>query len=396
MTTMTTMTRRIDRPQTQTRGGMAAALLLAAFTLPTPGLAEHWANKLRFGDVKVLILHADDGGMFAGSNSAILALLAEDEIQSASLMVPTAYYGDFVSQYAALGENYDVGIHMTLNSEWSTYRWGAIYQPPKDVKRILEHKFWCWGWRPVFPKTVVGNFLCRAPRTMKREGLAQLTVATDGGEVSGGVTVPALHAAPTHIDSHQGGVFVRPSHFRRYLEMAMETGIPVMTFENWEQTRNCLVQLPDDSTEAKLVDFVALRLLSLRRVQNEVAEDPDWQFPRVDQYCGIPYGDDLASSEEKFKQMVTSLPNGITQIMFHPSDEDPLLRASMGAEKANRRIAIDREIFRAHGKTGPEWESSVRKWLKDQGVVFTNWHKMMARYNDPCSDPMDDAPWSPC
>ncbi len=372
------------------------ALIVAVVWLPLPGMAEHWGERLRFGDIKVLILHADDGGMFPGSNSAVLSLLEKDEIQSASLMVPTAFYRDFVLAYNALGAAPDVGIHVTLNSEWPNYRWGPVHKPARQVKRILEHKFLCWGWRPVFPRTVASNFLCRAPRTMKREALAQLQTATDGGIVNGTLWAPAMNPEPSHLDSHQGGVFVRRSHFRRYLDLAMETGIPALTFENWEETRRCLAQLPDNSTEAQLVDWVALNLLSLRREQREVEADPRWRFPRVDQYCGIPYGMDLASSESNFKQLVASLPNGITQIMFHPSDEDALLRASVGTERAHRRIAIDREIFRAHDRTGPEWQNSVRKWLEDQGVAFTNWRKLMNRYEDPCVDPMDGAPWVPC
>ena len=379
----------------QRRALVVLAVLCAGALWPCRARAEHWAERLGFGDIKVLILHADDGGMFAGTNSAIFSLLSEDEIQSASLMVPTAYYGEFVDDYNDLTNVLDVGVHLTLNSEWSNYRWGPSFSPPKSVKRILKHKFLCWGWRPVFPRTVATNFLCRAPRTMKREALAQVGIATAGGFGGGGSWVDAMDPPPSHIDTHQGGVFVRRSHYRRYLQVAIDTDIPVMTFENWEETRRCLGNLPDDSTEAKLVDFVALKLLSLRREQREFEAANGWPFPRLDQYCGIPYGVDLATSESNFKDLVSSLANGITQFMFHPSDEDALLRSSINPVRAERRIVIDREIFRMHGRTGPEWHDSVRKWLEDQGVEFTNWRKMMRRFEDPCVDPMDGAPHVP-
>src|SRR5687767_601012 len=85
-----------------------------------------WAEKLGFPKgKKVIMLHADDIGMCQEANIAAIDYLKSDKIQSAAVMMPCEYAGDMI-EWAKKNPNEDIGLHLTLTSEWKTYRWGPV------------------------------------------------------------------------------------------------------------------------------------------------------------------------------------------------------------------------------------------------------------------------------
>ena len=89
----------------------------------TPTLAERLGHA---PDAKLLIVNCDDLGSSRAANVAIYDALRNGVGTSASLMVPCPWARDAASSWR--GE--DVGVHLTLNAEWETYRWGPITQAP--------------------------------------------------------------------------------------------------------------------------------------------------------------------------------------------------------------------------------------------------------------------------
>ncbi|MFC5186927.1 ChbG/HpnK family deacetylase [Actinomadura harenae] len=73
-------------------------------------------------DARLLIVNADDLGMCLSANTGILALLDAGAISSATVMTPCSWAP------AAIGAagGHDVGVHLTLTSEWDSYRWGPV------------------------------------------------------------------------------------------------------------------------------------------------------------------------------------------------------------------------------------------------------------------------------
>ena len=74
---------------------------------------------------RVVVVHADDIGMCHSTLPAIDELMAFGLVTSASAMVPCPWFLDVVAWHQR-NPQFDIGIHLTLTSEWDRYRWGPI------------------------------------------------------------------------------------------------------------------------------------------------------------------------------------------------------------------------------------------------------------------------------
>ena len=110
---------------------LSALLTVMAFFLFWPGLQgqKTLAEKLGYPkDAKLLIIHADDAGMCNAENMATEKAFDAGAISSTSLMVPCPWSDAFIA-WAVKHPDVDVGIHLTLTSEWKTHRWGPVSDP---------------------------------------------------------------------------------------------------------------------------------------------------------------------------------------------------------------------------------------------------------------------------
>src|SRR5512132_1079929 len=140
-------------------------------------------------DAKLLILHADDLGFAHSIDVASFDALDKGAISSASIMVPTPWITE-VAAYAKAHPNADLGIHLTLTSEWQTYRWGSVESKDK-VPSLLDST----GTFPSEERLVAAT---AKPVEVEREIRAQINRAL------------ALGIRPTHLDSHMGVLFTTP------------------------------------------------------------------------------------------------------------------------------------------------------------------------------------------
>ena len=83
-------------------------------------------KKLGFAaDARVVIIHTDDIGMCQASVGAFRDLIDFGLISSAAVMVPCPWFPE-VAALCRSRPGIDMGVHLTLNSEWDSYRWGPI------------------------------------------------------------------------------------------------------------------------------------------------------------------------------------------------------------------------------------------------------------------------------
>jgi hypothetical protein len=185
------------------------ALLVLASTLPAQ--TRTVAERLGYPkDAKLLILHADDLGAAHSIDAASFEALDKGVISSASIMMPTPWVTE-VAAYAKSHPNADLGLHLTLTSEWETFRWGTVESSDK-VPSLLDPD-------GTLPKED-GPVATRAKREeIERELRAQVQRAL------------AVGIRPTHVDSHMGALFTTPALMSSYVKVAHEFHLPFLAMK---------------------------------------------------------------------------------------------------------------------------------------------------------------------
>ena len=156
---------------------------------------------------KLLILHGDDLGVAHSVNIASLDALDRGAISSASIMMPTPWVTE-VAAYAKAHPDADLGLHLTLTSEWETFRWGSVASKDQ-VPSLLDAD-------GTFPSDVPPVASRAKPAEVERELRAQVERAL------------AMGIHPTHLDSHMGALFVTSDLIATYIKVAHEFHLPFL------------------------------------------------------------------------------------------------------------------------------------------------------------------------
>jgi predicted glycoside hydrolase/deacetylase ChbG (UPF0249 family) len=220
-------------------------------------------------DAKLVIVNCDDLGSTRSANVAVYEGLRSGVATSATLMVPCPWARDAASMYR--GE--DVGVHLTLNSEWETYRWGPITHSPS----LLDGD-------GGFPRTVQDTWDHGDIEEVRKECRAQIERAIFWGfDVS-------------HLDSHMGTLQLRADFFDVYLEMAVEFGLPL-----------------------RMAPASAQRPIGFP--YRTLAEDAGVLFPDHFVYTSV-------GSRRTIEKALFDLRPGVTEVYVHPAVDTDELRSS--------------------------------------------------------------------
>ena len=79
---------------------------------------------------------ADDIGLAQSVNDATNKAFVSGGITSGSIMVPCPWFIDFAEYYKS-NPDLDVGIHITLTSEWDYYKFGGVL-PATEIPSLLD------------------------------------------------------------------------------------------------------------------------------------------------------------------------------------------------------------------------------------------------------------------
>src|ERR1043165_7979281 len=73
-------------------------------------------------DAKLVIIHADDLGVSHSQNAASILAMEKGSVSSGSIMVPCSWFPE-IAAYAQTHPAADLGLHITLTSEWKNNKW---------------------------------------------------------------------------------------------------------------------------------------------------------------------------------------------------------------------------------------------------------------------------------
>jgi chitin disaccharide deacetylase len=180
-----------------------AATLLVSAASPAATVQEKLGHP---ASARLLIIHADDLGMSHSVNRATFEALEQGWISSASILVPCPWFPE-VARFARAHPEVDLGIHLALTSEWTTFRWGPL-TAREQVPSLLDAD----GYLPLL-ETTVGQ---RAkPEEAEKELRAQIALARKAG------------LRITHFDSHMNALYQTGALHEVYRRLARENGVPI-------------------------------------------------------------------------------------------------------------------------------------------------------------------------
>jgi chitin disaccharide deacetylase len=293
---------------------MRASLLLLLCASTLSAQTRNVAQRLGYpANSKLLIIHADDLGVAHSEDIASFDAMERGAITSASLMMPTPWVTE-VANYFKAHPDMDLGLHLTLTSEWQTYRWGSVASADK-VPSLLDST----GTFPNDESIVAAK---ANPAEVERELRAQVERAL------------ALGIHPTHVDSHMGALFTKPELIATYVKVAHDYHLP----------------------------FLAVRQAGFASLQSGIT-DKDIVLDAV-----VIAGDEVP--RDKWKQFyldaIANLKPGITELIVHLGHDDSELQA----------ITVNHEPYGAAWRQRDYdvmTSAEFRKALQDNHVILVKW-----------------------
>lgn len=303
-----------------------------------------YAGKLGFPkNAKVLILHVDDAGMSFDSNEGAINAITKGVANSCSVMMPCPWVPSFV-HYLKIHPETDAGLHLTLTSEWSEYRW-----PPLAGKTAVPGLTDPEGamWRSV--EDVIKH---ASADEVEKEIRAQI----DRAETMG--------FKPTHLDTHMGTLLATPAFTERYIKVGIEMQIPVMIPAGHATLITKQMNLPQGQLQQMQMIGEKLWNAGLPVLDDLHNESYDWKIP-----SDLENNDQKLQSfkTEKYIEAIKSLKPGVTMMIMHctsPSEVFKHISAS-GPTRKGDMLAMMSPAF--------------KKALKDEGIILTTWRELKER-----------------
>jgi predicted glycoside hydrolase/deacetylase ChbG (UPF0249 family) len=265
-------------------------------------------------DSKLLIIHADDLAVAHSEDVASFDALDKHAVTSASIMVPCPWLTE-VAAYAKTHPDADLGLHLTLTSEWKTYRWGPVESKDK-VPSLLDASGYLW------PETDQATRNLK-PEDVEREIRAQIEHAK------------AMGIHPTHLDSHMGVLFSRAEFFAVYVKVAREYKLPFLAVRSPQAPKELMSILSDKDV---IPDSIII-------ADPQVAAR-DWQ--------------------SFYLNAIKNLKSGLTEIIVHLGHDDAELQA----------ITVDHPDYGAAWRqrdydvvNSPEFKRA----LQDNHIILVGW-----------------------
>lgn len=277
---------------------------------------------------RILIAHLDDVGMCHGANRAMLDLAGRSVLTCGSVMVPCPWFPEIAQAYRTRRE-LDLGVHLTLTSEWQGYRW----RPLSGISRkggLVDDDGYMWRNVVLLRRHV-------AAQAAEEEMRAQIEAA-----LSAGIDV-------THLDTHMGAAAV-PELVGIYLRLGREYRLPVLLPRAIESYLDVL-------------KLGAVRPEAYGPYLEELEAEGAQFVDRFRMTPGVP----STAAEATYRRLIASLEPGVTFLSLHanaPGDIETIVPDRAHWRTDEHRILAD---------------PAFAAFLREQGVELVGFRELRAR-----------------
>jgi len=259
---------------------------------------------------RLVIIHTDDIGMCHASIQAYSELVDFGLISSGATMVPCSWF-PLVASFCRKMPKVDMGVHLTLTSEWDTYRWSPVSTRNLDSGIIDAEGYF---YRHSEEVQLLGDV-----EAVRIELQNQLDRAQNAG-----INI-------THLDTHMNTV-AHPKFITLYIQLAIQRKLPLL-YPRLDETGFQQLGMEQEiaSIAASFVNYLEER-----------------GIPLVDYVSGLNLDQPLNRLDQA-KQVLSALPAGITHFIIHPSIDTPELRAitpDWQCRVADYQTFMDENLFK--------------------------------------------------
>ena len=266
---------------------------------------------------RVVIIHTDDIGMCQATVDAYAELDEAQIVSSGAVMVPCPWFLA-AAEYAKSHPETDLGIHLTLNSEWERYRWRPLSTTDPSTG-LLDSQ----------------GFFHRKHEELQEFATAEAVEFELKAQIQ---HVLNIGFKPTHVDTHML-TLLHPKFLEVYLKTAYQFGLPAMIprwdVQGWQKLG---------------FDFEASS-----RMANIIKEFEDQGYPMLDHFTGLKLHDHTNRMAQA-KQGLADLLPGLSHFYIHPSLDTP--EARVISPDWQGRVA-DYETF---------MQADMKDFLKNEGI----------------------------
>ena len=269
-------------------------------------------------DARALIVNADDFGLCRDENEATIEGLARGIFTSSTILVPAPDFAQ-TAEFARRNPQADLGVHLTLTSEWPKWRWRPVLNRGA-VPSLVDEAGFLWP-----------DVMSLYAHARLNEAECELRAQIDGA-IAAGIDV-------THLDCHMGPLQLRRDYHELYVQLAADYRLPIR---------------------------VAPRAMLRRMGMSTIIEQLDG--------AGILYPDNFVlggkrlpeTAAEYWAGVIRGLPAGVSEIYCHPAYARAELR-SFAADAAKRDAD-----FRFFTSTG------ARELIASEGIQLIGYRELRA------------------
>jgi predicted glycoside hydrolase/deacetylase ChbG (UPF0249 family) len=247
-------------------------------------------------------------------NAASIAALETGLVNSGSVMVPCPWFPE-IAAYAKAHPELDLGLHLTLTSEWKYYKWKSVLG--SEVQSLHG------------PDGFLTDGSVNLAQTARIDEVEKELRAQIDRAIQFGID-------PTHLDSHMGMLFQSSALVNTYIKLGREYKIPVML--NNEIIKGFNVQTSDKDV---ILDKIITAMPS----------------------------DFKAGMKSFYANMLNTLSPGVTCLLIHVAYDDPEMKA----------ITVDHPDWGAAWRQADFdffTSDECRKILKDQKIQLITWKEI--------------------